>query len=138
MWNNELILDEIIYQRGLTNQDIIKELDNNGIDKYVDIYADSSEPKSIEEIYRGGYNCKPVQKGADSIRYGIDILKDYKMWITSRSGNLQKELKKYVWAKDKTGKPLNRPIDAYNHAIDASRYSAMELIGKVQEYDIYI
>lgn len=121
-WNGKIILDELIYQSGLLNSDIVKLIKH---DKRCIIYADSAEPKSIEEIRRAGYNIKPVSKGADSINFGINVLQQQDILVTSNSTNLIKELRTYCWDKDKTGKQLNKPIDYMNHAIDAVRYFAM-------------
>jgi phage terminase large subunit len=121
-WNNQIILDEVIYQSGLLNSDIIKLIKH---DKRNIIYADSAEPKSIEEIRRAGFNIKPVSKGADSINFGINVLQQQDILVTSQSMNLIKELRTYCWDKDKTGKQLNKPVDYMNHAIDAVRYFAM-------------
>jgi phage terminase large subunit len=89
------------------------------------IWADSAEPKSIEEIRRAGYNIKSVVKGPDSINFGISVLQQKEILVTKSSTNLIKELRNYSWDTDKAGKKLNRPIDDYNHAIDALRYFAM-------------
>lgn len=126
----ELILDEVFYETGLTNQDIIAKYESLEVGKYDDIIADSAEPKSIEEIYRGGYNIKWVEKWPDSIQFGISIMKQYKMKVTERSYNLIKELKHYKWAEDKEWKALNKPIDKFNHAIDAVRYLCMMKLKK--------
>lgn len=121
-YNGKIIIDEIIYQTGLLNSDIIKRMQH---DRRAVIYADSAEPKSIEEIRRAGFNIKPVSKGADSINFGITVLQEQEMLVTSNSTNLIKELRSYCWDKDKTGKVLNKPIDYLNHAMDALRYFAM-------------
>jgi phage terminase large subunit len=121
-YDGKIIIDEIIYQTGLLNSDIIKRMQH---DRRAVIYADSAEPKSIEEIRRAGFNIKPVSKGADSINFGITVLQEQDMLVTSNSTNLIKELRSYCWDKDKTGKVLNKPIDYLNHAMDALRYFAM-------------
>ena len=72
-----------------------------------------------------GWNVKPVVKGKDSINSGIDLLKTYKLKVTKRSVGLIKELRNYKWAVDKYGKALNKPIDSFNHSIDAVRYMAL-------------
>ena len=113
----------------MVNNDIARVLPNSII-----IYADSAEPKSIEEIKRTGVNIKGVTKGADSINFGIQIMQDQEYLVTSNSTNLIKELRYYSWDKDKTGKTLNKPIDSYNHAIDAIRYHEMESIGLVKNF----
>ena len=122
----DLYVDELIYERGLTNQDIAHKIKDLGIDRSIEIYADSAEPKSIEEIFRmGGINIKPAKKGADSIRIGIDVLKRHKLNITKRSVNAIKEFRNYKWIKNKNNEITNKPIDAFNHAVDAVRYVAL-------------
>jgi phage terminase large subunit len=121
-WNNKIICDERIYSTGLLNTDIIRLMTQ---DKRLPIWADSAEPKSIEEIRRSGFNIKSVEKGKDSIVYGISVLQDKEILVTKPSINLIKELRSYSWDKDKAGKKLNKPIDDFNHAIDALRYFAM-------------
>ncbi len=136
MMDNELYFDELVYSTGMTNDDISLKLKELQI-RNEEIYADSAEPKSIEEISRRGFQVKPTKKGADSIKYGIDLLKGYKMHITKRSINLENELRKYKWAEDKTGKSLNSPVDANNDCIDACRYIAMMKLGKQQGLKTY-
>jgi phage terminase large subunit len=122
--DNELYWDELLYETGLLNEDIASKMEFLVPDKNLFIYADSAEPKSIETIRRKGFNIKPAQKGTDSVRFGIDFLRQYKMHITKRSIHLENELRKYKWAEDRTGKTLNVPIDANNHLCDAMRYVA--------------
>jgi phage terminase large subunit len=117
-WNGKIIWDERIYQKGLLNNQIANLLKENN---YITI-ADSAEPKSIEEIKQHGVKIIGAEKGADSIRYGISLIQQNDFLVTSRSLNLIKELRFYVYKVDKTGKSLNIPIDEFNHAIDASRY----------------
>lgn len=119
----ELFIDELIYSTHLTNSDISAKLKAFGIPRQEKILADAAEPKSIEEIYRAGYNIQPAPKGQDSVRTGIDVLKKYKLNVTQRSTNLIKELRNYHWQTNKEGQPINVPIDDYNHAIDAMRYA---------------
>lgn len=125
MMNDEIYLDELLYETGLINAAIADKLRDLEIDQSTEILSDSAEPKSIEEIARMGFSAIPVEKGTDSINFGIDIMKSHKMHITKRSSNLELELRRYKWAEDKTGKSLNKPVDAYNHAIDAARYIIM-------------
>ena len=123
-YDGKLIVDEILYKTGMLNTDIIKVLNQNNIGQMV-IWADSAEPKTIEEIRRSGFNIKPVEKGTDSIKFGLDTLQQYEILVTDNSTNIIKELRSYTWDTDKTGKTLNKPIDAFNHSIDALRYFAM-------------
>lgn len=123
--NGELFINELEYKRGMTNNDIGTRLKELGIQPHEYIVADSAEPKSIQEIYNQRFNIHPAQKGADSIKNSIDILKRYKLNITSKSSNLLKELKTYKWATDKSGNSINTPVDYNNHLIDAVRYVAL-------------
>ncbi len=117
-------IDELIYQTGMLNSQIIKRLEDLNIEKrYDEIIADSAEPKSIQEIHNAGFNIKGAVKGADSIRAGIDKLQSKPIYVTKRSINLIKELRNYCWVTDKDGRPTNKPIDDYNHLIDATRYA---------------
>tara|TARA_R110002110_G_scaffold107847_9_gene269733 strand:- start:3087 stop:4247 length:1161 start_codon:yes stop_codon:yes gene_type:complete len=131
-WNDERILNEITYQTGLLNSDIAKLLP-----KDIPIYADSAEPKSIADIKQYGMIIKGVTKGRDSINYGIDVMQRQDYIVTSQSINLIKELRSYCWDTDKTGKRLNKPIDNFNHGIDAVRYHEMETLGLNKNYGSY-
>lgn len=131
-WNGQRILNEICYKQGMLNSDIAKVLPSDVI-----IYADSSEPKSIDEIKRFGKTIKGVTKGKDSILYGIDVMQRQDYLVTRSSVNLIKELRSYCWDVDKTGQRLNKPIDNYNHAIDAVRYHEMESVGLRSSFGKY-
>jgi phage terminase large subunit len=131
-YNGQRIVNEVAYQTGLLNSEIAKLLP-----KHVPVYADSSEPKSIDEIKRYGITIKGVTKGKDSINYGIDVIQRNEYLVTANSGNLIKELRSYVWDTDKQGKRLNKPIDFNNHAIDAFRYHEMETLGIGANYGSY-
>ena len=120
-YNDSYIFDEVIYQKGLLNSEISNLLKTNNVTDL--IYADSAEPKSIAELNSYGHMVLPVSKGRDSIVYGINLINQNKVYVTSRSKNLKKELANYTWMQDKEGNTLNKPIDAYNHAIDATRYA---------------
>lgn len=130
--NGELYIDELIYQTRLTNNDIGDKLKSLGI-KEETIIGDSAEPKSIQEIYEQGFNIYPAEKGPDSIKNGIDILLRYQMNITERSLNIIKEFRSYKWDEDKDGKPINKPIDYNNHAIDGIRYVALNKLATNNE-----
>jgi len=127
--NGELWVDEILYETGLTNPDIAERLIAAGIGKNIDIVADSAEPKSIEELRRLGLHVTGAKKGADSIINSIDILKRYTINITRKSVNLLKELARYKWKTDRSGKSLNEPVDSWNHLIDPLRYVALNKLG---------
>ena len=116
------ILHEICYQKELTNSQIAKYVKDS-----VKTYCDSAEPKSIKELRTLGVNAFGVTKGRDSVNFGIQTMQEQKYLVTETSTNLINELRKYAWAKDKrTDEQLNKPIDDFNHAIDAVRYHEME------------
>ena len=131
-YNGRRYVNELMYRSGMLNSDIAKILPRNVI-----TYADSSEPKSIDEIKRYGIMIKGVTKGKDSIKYGIDVMQQQEYFVTSQSENLIKELRSYSWDKDKEGKKLNRPIEYFNHAIDALRYHEMEALGIKKNWGKY-
>ena len=112
------------YQTGLLNDEIAAQLKRMGLSKSL-IIADSAEQKSIEEIKRAGISrIRPSVKGQGSVMQGIQKLQQYEIIVDSSCFNLLEELENYSWKKDKsTGEYVNEPIDAYNHAIDALRYS---------------
>lgn len=126
-WNGQRIYDEVIYQKGLSNSDHAALIKSNDISKRDVGYADSADPKSIDELCKNGLIVKPVTKGQDSIMYGIGLMQEKPFLITKRSTNFKKELQNYVWAKDKDGNEINKPIDSWNHCIDGSRYLEMML-----------
>lgn len=132
--DGELWLKEHCYRHGMLNTDIDAEL--NKIDRIagLPIIPDSAEPKSNEELRRMGWNIHPAVKGADSVRYGIQLVQKYKLNVTSDSVNLIKELKNYKWKQDKNGQSLNEPVDAFNHLLDAMRYAVTHKLDKPSDF----
>ena len=123
-YNNELYIVEHCYERGMVTNDIVTML--KGVVKgREEIWADSAEPRLIEELYREGFNIKPVIKGKDSINFGIQVMQNYKINIPKTCQNLINEFYSYEWSSDRFGKQLDRPIDFNNHLIDAARYASM-------------
>jgi phage terminase large subunit len=123
-YNNELYIIEHCYERGMVTNDIVTML--KGVVKgREEIWADSAEPRLIEELYREGFNIKPVIKGKDSINFGIQVMQNYKINIPKTCQNLINEFYSYEWSSDRFGKQLDRPIDFNNHLIDAARYASM-------------
>lgn len=117
--DNDLYIDEVCYKTAMLSSDLIKELRKEGLS----VYADSADPRLIQEIANGGIIIYPVQKGAGSIIAGIEKMKDFdNIFITKRSYNIHKEMRNYIWAKDKDGNYINVPEDHDNHAIDGCRY----------------
>lgn len=120
--DGKLYVKELIYETGLTNQDISNRLQSLGISKSALIVADSAEPKSIEELRRQHWLIDGVKKGTDSVNFGINLMQQYEMVIHSSSRNLIRELSRYKWKEDRNGQTLNVPIDSDNHIIDSLRY----------------
>lgn len=117
--NKKIIyVDELLYKSGLITTEIAMEYSMN-CKKHELIVADSAEPRLIAEIKSRGFNIQPTEKGAGSIKAGIDFLLDYKIIITENSVNLAKEFNNYSYSSRKAG----LFIDDYNHAIDALRYN---------------
>ena len=121
------VLDEVLFQKGLSNKQIADVL-NNQPPKLV--IADSAEPKSIDEIKSYGINILPAEKGKDSVNNGIQIVQDQRISVTKRSINLIKEYRNYLWETDKEGKILNEPEHTFSHSMDAIRYALSSIIKK--------
>ena len=129
-------IDEIDYRTGMVNNDIADVLKGQGIHRSVHIWADAAEPKSIAEIgAASGCNVRACDKSApvrsDRLKFQIQWMQGWKLYVTKRSLNIIRELRNYTWEKDRDGKLTDRPIDVFNHALDAMRYALFsEIAGK--------
>ena len=124
-YNGGYILDEVTFQKGLSNKqiaDIFKNKEN------ALIIADSAEPKSIDEIAGYGLSIIGAEKGADSIRNGISTVQAERISMTKRSVNVIREYRNYLWDTDKNGKILQVPESGFDHSMDAIRYGLVSLI----------
>ena len=135
--DDNLYIKEMLYEKRLTNTDLANKLKEFKIDRQSEIVADSAEPKSIEEVYRSGFNIKPAKKGA-GIHLGIDIMRRYKLHITKDSLNAIKEFRSYKWATDKNGDVLNVPVKVNDHLIDATRYLCLNKLSVNHSGKYYI
>ena len=126
-----IFLKERLYNSSLTNMDLItwakKELASNVI-----IYADCAEPARIEEMKRHNLNVYPADK---SVKDGIDFVKRQKLFITSDSSNILKEIRGYSY-KQKDGHSIDEPIKLNDHTMDAIRYAIYTHMGKRPKYEI--
>ena len=122
---DNIYLEEILYEKGLVLKDIADKLNKLDITKSEEIWCDSSEPRSIEELYRMGFNAKAVKKGPDSIKFGISVLQNHKIHIHKKSQNLINEMYAYQYATDKHGYVTDTPEGGLDHLLDAARYVAM-------------
>lgn len=121
------VFDEL-YEKALTNRAICDRVTAMGYAKER-IRADCAEPKSIDELSELGlYRITPARKGRDSINNGIQYIQDYRIVIHPRCVNFLTEISNYTWAEDKFGGKLNRPIDAFNHLMDAMRYALEDVL----------
>ncbi len=136
--DDKLFFKELIYERKLTNDALAKRFTELNIDRNTSIYADNSEPKSIAEIHRFGWNIKPASKGRDSINIGIDILRRYKLFVDKNSTNLIKEFRSYKYEVNKDGIVSTKPVDRDNHGIDAIRYACVMNLTKPNFGKYYI
>lgn len=124
--NKKLYVFDELYKTRLSNEKIAVELKEKNLmlDKIV---ADSSEPKSIDRLYELGIRgIRAARKGKDSINNGIDFLQDFEIIVHPRCVNFLTEISNYTWDEDKFGKKLNKPVDDFNHLMDAMRYACEE------------
>lgn len=125
-----LWVEELIYDKGLTNEDIYDRLQKLGVPKLATIFADAAEPKTIETLRRLGYvNVRAASKGPDSVRAGIDNIKTYEVNVNPESKNLIEEYYQYSYRSG-----TDKPIDAYNHLHDALRYAMSSDKGETPQY----
>lgn len=112
--------DEIEYRTGMFNRDIYNLLFERA--KRDETVADSAEPKSNAELRRMGLNVVDSIKGPDSVSFGISTVRSFKLNVTKRSLNTIKELRNYQYVKDRDGEWTGKPVDNWNHSLDAIRY----------------
>ena len=125
-----LHIDELLYRTGVTTADLARFLLADPETAKAILVCDSAEPRTIAELNLAGLRAVPAEKGADSVRNGIDTLLQRRMQVTKRSTNWIKEARNYRWRTDRDGKSLNVPVDLWNHAQDATRYAATYLVGQ--------
>jgi phage terminase large subunit len=136
---DRLYSEELIYEAGLTNDAIAYRMDELGVKRnYSEIYADSAEPKSIEEIYRFGFNIKPAPKGPGSVEYGHQKVRQYKQSWTKNSTWCIKEQRNFRYIQDKNGKLTDKTTHSFSHGMDARRYGIMGRVEPKEEESIII
>lgn len=134
--NKKIYVFDEMYKKGMSNEAIHTEVTNMGYAKEK-ITGDSSEPKSIDRLRELGLSrIKGARKGKDSINNGIDFIQDFEIIIHPRCVNFLTEISNYTWDKDKFDKVLNKPIDDFNHLMDAMRYALEDFVkGEVFSFD---
>jgi phage terminase large subunit len=125
-YTNNLYWQEVLYQRGLTNSELMSKLEGLIPDRNDYIYADSAEPARIDEFYKNGWNMHSSDK---SVKDGIDFVKSCNLKIVGDSPNLLKELRGYRWKQDKMGNMLDEPIKKGDHSLDGARYASYTHFG---------
>jgi phage terminase large subunit len=137
-WNDAYIWDEVLYRKGMSNKQIADVILNQP-DPNVLVVADSSEPKSNDELALYGVNILPAQKGAGSVNQGIQLVQSQRILVTKRSLNIWKEYNNYAWLETKDGQTLNEPKPGNDHSMDGGRYGMETLnidmgLSKVEEW----
>ena len=125
--NKKLYVWDEFYEKGLSNKKIADLVTSMGYRKER-ITADSAEPKSIDELNTLGLRVSPAKKGKDSILNGVQWIQDLEIIIHPRCVNFLTEISNYTWDEDKFGNKLNKPIDDFNHLMDAMRYGLEQYI----------
>ena len=131
--NGALYLDEVLYQKGLSNKQIADVLINRP--RKVPVVADSAEPKSNDELRSYGITIIDAEKGKDSVNNGIAQVQEQQIFVTRRSANIIKESKSYMWLKDKNDRIINEPSPIFNHHMDGIRYAVRSLIPVIRRQD---
>lgn len=115
------------YARGVTNKIIAEKIKDKGYGGQR-IICDSAEPKSIAELQEEGINAEPSRKGKDSVNHGIQLIQNYTVIVHPRCIEFQKEISNYCWAKDKDGKPTDKPDHEFSHGMDSMRYGVSKIL----------
>ena len=92
------------------------------------IVCDSAEPKSIAELQEEGIQAEPSRKGKDSVNHGIQLIQNYTIIVHPKCVEFSKEIQNYCWAKDKDGKPTDKPDHEFSHGMDSMRYGVAKLL----------
>lgn len=132
-FGDKLYIHELLYKTQMTNHDIASFLKANKLDQVL-VFADSAEPKSIDELKQLGCWVKGANKGTGSISAGISLLKEFDVYVSQESKNLIKEYHNYYWTELKDGTIINKPIDKFNHGMDALRYLTYSQYSNRQEF----
>lgn len=132
MYEGQIYVEQVLHETKLTTTDLIERYKDLGIGKNVEIFCDSAEPKTIEELRRAGYNAKEADK---DVTEGIRKVKSLPLHITKGSSDLLKEIKSYKWKTDVNGRPVkdkdrDEPVKFNDHQMDALRYAIFTKLSK--------
>ncbi len=112
---------------GVTNKIITKQIKDMGYGAQT-IVCDCAEHKSIAELQDEGIRAKPSRKGKDSVNYGIQLIQNYQIVVHPKCTEFKKEIDNYCWAKDKDGRPTNKPDHEFSHGMDSMRYGVSDIL----------
>ena len=132
-YKNVRYVHELLRSSELTQADLLQQLvvifSRNQWPRTVPIYCDSAEPARIEDLRRHGFNAQPATVAKQDVVLSIDMVKMEPLLISEESVGLIKEARNYSWARDKqTDRALDKPVDAFNHGLDALRYAIAPVI----------
>jgi phage terminase large subunit len=132
---DKLYIHEWLYRTGMTNRDMANFIKQNNLQDTL-AFADSAEPKSIEELRQMGCLVKGAIKGQGSINAGISLIKEYEVFVSESSKNVQREQRTYFWDQLKDGTIINKPLSGNDHTTDALRYAVYSKWKN--RYDFYV
>ena len=125
--NMKIYIFDEWYQTGVTNKVIAEKIKEMGYGGQV-IVCDCAEPKSIAELQDEGIKAEPSRKGKDSVNHGIQLIQNYEIIVHPKCVEFQKEISNYCWAKDKNGKPTDKPDHEFSHGMDSMRYGVTKVL----------
>ena len=126
--DNQIFIDELVYESKLTTPDLAKRMRDAGVKPHSKIYCDYADPRSIEELNRQGFRAVPCER--KDVFEGIMKIKSMPLFITRRSSNTIKEIKAYKWQSNKDGKIEDIPVKFLDDAMDAMRYAVSSHLAK--------
>ena len=130
---NDLYSEELLYENGMDNQAIANRMQELGVKaNNAEIFADSAEPKSIDEIHKYNFNIKPCPKGADSVEFGHQKVRQYKQYWTKASIKCIKEQRNFRYIEDKDGKFTDKTTHTWSHGMDSRRYALIGYLKRSQ------
>lgn len=133
--NMKIYIFDEWYKTGVTNKIIAQQIKDMGYGGQR-VICDCAEPKSIQELRDEGIDAESSRKGRDSVNHGIQLLQNYEIIVKPHCKETQIELSNYCWAKDKMGKPTDKPEHEFSHGMDALRYGVASVaMGEAFSFD---
>jgi len=120
---NEIYIEPILYESGLTGFKTAEKLEELGIDKNIDMVCDFARPEIMEELRNFGFNVMNANKSVDA---GIDCVRRFKVFANEKDEDLKKEYLNYMYQKIK-GQLTSNPVKMWDDFMDAIRYACMHI-----------